>query len=117
MIISDTSPDDPELLTFDEFRTIGKFSDVGKVDFSLGDDCSKHGSDYLDCFRKMVSDLDCMTTSDVLLLSHGSFSASAWALQQYGKTLVMKTDRHGFHDANTVDTSRLPGKQAPVPDE
>mmetsp|Transcript_122757 Transcript_122757/g.382178 ORF Transcript_122757/g.382178 Transcript_122757/m.382178 type:complete len:351 (+) Transcript_122757:99-1151(+) len=88
MVISETSWDDPEFLAFDRFRS------ASKVNFRLGTECSEVQmfENVAHCLGRLVADMDCMTTSDVLLTRHGTFAAAVSALQQTGKSLVMKLD-------------------------
>mmetsp|Transcript_122758 Transcript_122758/g.382182 ORF Transcript_122758/g.382182 Transcript_122758/m.382182 type:complete len:351 (+) Transcript_122758:99-1151(+) len=103
MVISETSWDDPEFLAFDKFRS------ASKVDFRLGTECSEVQmfENVAHCLGRLVADMDCMTTSDVLLSSHGAFSAAVSALQQTGKSLVMKQDHRTQGLDNELDISNV----------
>jgi len=84
-VIAETPEDDPEMHAFLKYRK------SSSVKFFLGAGCPPHFQEG--CYNRMVADLDCMATSDVLLISHGSFSTLAVAVQQKGVSLVMKKDR------------------------
>jgi len=99
MVIAETSWDDPEFLAFDKFRL------ASRVDFRFGAECVKvqRLQNTSHCLELLVSDMDCMTTSDVLLGSHGGFSAALWVLQQTGKSLAMQVDSQWTGSDNVID--------------
>jgi len=103
MIISETSWDDPEFLAFDKLRS------ASKVDFRLGDECVQvhQFQNVSHCFSRLVSDMDCMTTSDILLGSHGAFSSAVRAMQLKGKSPASGLDIRWAGSDNIVDITTL----------
>eukprot|EP00928_Gymnodinium_smaydae_P081381 TRINITY_DN64917_c0_g1_i1.p1 TRINITY_DN64917_c0_g1~~TRINITY_DN64917_c0_g1_i1.p1 ORF type:complete len:395 (+),score=65.17 TRINITY_DN64917_c0_g1_i1:89-1273(+) len=83
IIVAETRLDDPEMRMFDKYK-------YAKVHYLLGEsETDAHASR-----QRFLRDLDCLTTSDLILLSKGSFSSMAAALQLNGTALVLKDERH-----------------------
>eukprot|EP00928_Gymnodinium_smaydae_P047665 TRINITY_DN3181_c0_g1_i3.p1 TRINITY_DN3181_c0_g1~~TRINITY_DN3181_c0_g1_i3.p1 ORF type:complete len:421 (+),score=26.91 TRINITY_DN3181_c0_g1_i3:40-1263(+) len=83
VIIAEAPQNATEMRVFDKYQR-------ARVSYLLGDP----ETNPIASQQRFIRDLDCLTTSDVLLLSKGSFSSMAAALQKSGVALVLQDERH-----------------------
>jgi len=80
-ILAETSETDPEIREFDKYTKAA-------VTYFLGNPERDRGRSI----ERLVRDLDCMSLSDVFVMSSGSFSSLGAALQSNGVSLVTKAN-------------------------
>jgi len=110
-VLSEVPADDPEARAFDKYRRLG-----GRVSYHLGAACQ--GITLIDsCWARLEDDLDCMATSDILLISHGDFSALAVAVQDGGVSLVFRQDAIPAPNAHVLKQKPRVERSRDIPNE